>query len=105
MTNNETGCALHVFIDESDEYDGKPLHEFLLHFLMQRRINGATLLRAEMGFGSRRHLHRPKNVGTLDEVPMVLVVVDREELLRPLLPEIREFIGDHTAYISPVELF
>jgi hypothetical protein len=105
MADTEKFLAMHVFFDESDEYEGKPLGEFLLHFLLQRRISGATLLRAEMGFGSRRHIHHPKHVGTLDEVPMALMVVEREELLRPLLAEIRSYIGDHTAIIGAVEKF
>jgi hypothetical protein len=36
---------------------------------------------------------------------MVLTAVDRENILRPLLPEIRRCIGDHTASICKVEQF
>ncbi len=97
--------ALHIFLDESDEYDGKPLAEYLLNYLLQHKVSGATLLRAEAGFGSRHHVHHPKHFGTLDEVPLVLMVVEREEVLRPLLPEIRQYIGDHPATIGVVEKF
>jgi|GEM_PF-682266 len=105
MAENTSVLAMQIFFDQSDEYEGKPLGEFLLHFLLQHHVGGATLLQAEMGFGSRRHIHHPNNFGSLDEVPMVLTAVDRENILRPLLPEIRRCIGDHTASICKVEQF
>jgi PII-like signaling protein len=103
MTDGLPLLSMQVFFKQSDEHEGKPLGEVLLHFLVKNRVGGATMLRAEAGFGARRYIQHPKDVGTLDEVPMVLMVVERETILRPLLPEIRQIIGEHTATVGFVE--
>jgi PII-like signaling protein len=103
MARDATMLELQVFFDESDEFGGKPLAEVLLHFLLQRHVTGATLFRGEMGFGSRRHIHHPNVVGSLDDVPVALVAIEEEEILRPILPEIKKYIGNRMAIVRNAE--
>ncbi len=42
-----------IFLDEGDEGPNGPLYEYILRYLMKGGLKGATLYRADFGFGSR----------------------------------------------------
>src|ERR1035438_5254644 len=51
---------LRIFIGESDKWRHQPLHEAIVLKAREMHIAGATVLRANMGFGKSSRLHTAK---------------------------------------------
>ena len=94
-----------VFFDEDDRYHGKPVHEYLLHYLLQQKILGASVFAALMGYGEKHHVHKPKRLVASDEGPLVLMFIDDEAKVRAALPHVREVVGQGLIVVSTVEKF
>ncbi len=79
---------MRIFIGESDRHGGRPLYEALVELLRQRGCAGATVLRGIAGFGSSSVVHTEHILRLSLDLPIVVEVVDTEERLNALLPEL-----------------
>ena len=100
MTHRFKGerTLMRIFLGESDrcesgEYEGKPLYEALLLFLREQGFAGATVTRAIAGFGASARLHTGKVLRLSTDLPVIVEVVEREEKIQEVLPELDEMIG------------
>lgn len=89
---------MRIFLGESDRceagpYEGKPLYEALLLLLRERGFAGATVVRAVAGFGASARLHTGKVLRLSTDLPVIVEVVEREEKIQGVLPELDEMIG------------
>lgn len=96
---------INVFIDENDLYKSQPLHEYILRYLLHNHIDGATLIEGKMGFGHRRHLNNPKLFGGVDDKPLMIISIDEEDKLTPLLPHIKEIVKEGLIIKKNVEKY
>lgn len=84
---------LTIRIRKNDELGHKRLQELLLSFLQKQGVAGATIWTGVDGFGkrgrSRIHLE-----GVLVNMPMIMEVIDEQSKLQPLLPDIKQIVGD-----------
>jgi PII-like signaling protein len=78
-----------IFLDENDLLEQTPLYEAIVRRLRQLDVAGATVHVGIMGFGRHSRLHRPGLFGIPDDRPVTISVLDEEEKLRQVLPEIR----------------
>ncbi|MFO7531303.1 MAG: DUF190 domain-containing protein [Candidatus Limnocylindrales bacterium] len=101
-----------IYIGESDHHDGRPLYEAIVALLRERGIAGATVLRGIEGYGRAARLHTSRILRLSDDLPILIEVVDREDRLRAVLPDIDALVGeglitlehvDVIAYRSPQE--
>ncbi len=92
-----------MFLDEDDLYQGKPMHEYIMRYLMYHKIIGASLFGALMGYGSKHHLHHPKGLGGMDEEPIMIIFIDEEEKVRPVLPHLKEVVKEGLIVVKKVE--
>ncbi len=83
-----------VFLDEADQFEGKPMHEHIMRYLMHHNIAGASLFSAMMGYGSKHHLHAPRKIGGMDEQPVMILFIDEEEKVRAVLPHLKEIVKE-----------
>jgi uncharacterized protein len=83
-----------VFVDENDTAGELPLYEAIVRRLVQRGVAGATVMAGIMGFGAQHHVHHKRLFGVSDDRPVTICVVDEEQKLRSLLPEIRPMVED-----------
>ncbi len=95
MTQRFAGerTLMRIFIGESDRYHGKPLHETLLHRFREKGLAGATVLRGVSGFGANSRIHTDKVLRLSLDLPLIIEVVDTEEAITAILPELDEMIG------------
>lgn len=100
MTHRFKGerTLMRIFLGESDRcesgrYKGKPLYEALLLFLREQGFAGATVTRAIAGFGASARLHTGKVLRLSSDLPVIVEVVEREEKVQEILPELDEMIG------------
>jgi len=84
---------MRIFIGESDKHEGKPLYEALLSLFRERGIAGATVVRAIAGFGSSSKVHTEKVLRLSMDLPIIVEVVETEEAIETVLPELDEMIG------------
>jgi uncharacterized protein len=84
---------MRIFIGESDKYHGKPLYEVLLETLRAKGLAGATVLRGVAGFGASSRVHTDKILQLSLDLPMIVEVVETEEAINALLPELDRMIG------------
>jgi PII-like signaling protein len=84
---------LMVRIKKNDEIGGKRLQTLIMDLLMKSKVGGATVWTGVNGFGKRgkstMHLE-----GIQVNMPLIFEVVDTQEKLEPLLPELKHIVGD-----------
>ncbi len=89
---------MRIFFGESDRaesgpYEGKHLREALILTLRERGFAGATVLRGVSGFGASAKLHTDRVLRLSVDLPIVLEVVETEEKIQEILPELDTLIG------------
>jgi PII-like signaling protein len=98
------GLLLRIFIGESDQWEGKPLHEAVMLRAREAGLAGCTVVRAHAGYGAESRIHTAKILRLSLDLPMVLEIVDTPEKVRAFLPEIEAMVGDGLATLEPVEV-
>lgn len=89
---------MRVFLGESDRcpsgpYKGKALYEAILLTLREEGCAGATVVRAIAGFGPSAKLHTGRVLRLSTDLPVIVEVVDDEETLQRILPQLEEIMG------------
>ncbi len=100
MTHRFTGerTLMRIFIGESDRCEegphrGRPLYDALLRLLRERGFAGATVLRGVAGFGASARVHTDRILRLSLDLPIVVEVIETEEKIQELLPELDGMIG------------
>jgi uncharacterized protein len=89
---------MRIFIGEADrcangEHRGKPLHEALVTTFRERGLAGATVMRGSAGFGASAVVHTEKILRLSLDQPIIIEVVDTEERIQSVLPDLDDMIG------------
>ena len=98
------GLLARIYIGESDTWHGRPLYEAIVHLLRDRGLAGATVLRGIEGFGARHHLHTTRILSLSTDLPVLIEVVDQEDRVRAILPEIDGMVADGLITLEKVEV-
>ncbi len=72
---------------------GKPLYEALLERFRTKGLAGATVLRGVAGFGASSTMHTDKVLRLSVDLPLIIEVVETEEVIQGILPDLSEMIG------------
>jgi len=83
-----------IFLDEGDLYKEESMHEYIMRYLMHHNINGASMFAAVEGYGHKHHLHHPRKIGNVDEGPIMILFIDEEEKINPILPHLKEVVNE-----------
>ena len=67
-------------------------------------IAGATVLRGIEGFGANAHLHTTRILRLSEDLPILIEVVDQEDRVRAILPDLDEMVGDGLITLEKVEV-
>lgn len=100
--NSQPGKLLRIYVNERDEYQGKPLYEALVTRCQELNLAGATVFRALEGFGESSELHRTHLFGS--DQPIVITVVDRPEKAREALPILQAMMRGGVIAVTDVEM-
>ena len=83
-----------IRIKKNDELGGKKLEALLMDFLVKVGVSGATVWTGVDGFG-KRGKSTLKLEGVTVNMPLIIEVIDEESKLEPLLPELKQIVGDN----------
>ena len=95
---------LTVFVGADDTWHRKPLYTEIVHRAHAAGLAGATVLRGIEGFGKSSHIHTTRILSLSEDLPVVVVIVDVEERVRPFLVELEELVTEGLVTVEPVEV-
>jgi PII-like signaling protein len=101
MRTVKTAKLLRLHFSEGDHYKGKPLYEAIVNRCKELKIAGATVFRGLEGYGETAEIHRHHLIRK--DQPIVVTVVDTEEKLARLIPEVEEMMDTGMIATSDVE--
>jgi uncharacterized protein len=99
-----TGLLARIYVGESDTWHGRPLYEVILHLLRERGLAGATVIRGIEGFGAKQHLHTTRILSLSTDLPVLIEVVDQEDRVRGVLPELDAMVHEGLITLERVEV-
>ena len=95
---------LRIFIGESDRCNHKPLYEAIVLKARELHLGGATVLRGPMGFGKSSRMHTAKILRLSMDLPIVIEIVDSEEKINTLLPELEQMMSGGMVTLERVQV-
>lgn len=95
---------IRVYIGEADQHHGRPLYHAIVELLRERGLAGATVLRGIEGFGAKAHVHTTRILRLSEDLPVLIEVVDQEDRVRAVLPDLDEMVGDGLITIERVHV-
>ncbi|MYW93754.1 DUF190 domain-containing protein [Amycolatopsis rubida] len=101
-----TGYALRmsIFIGEDDVWHHQPLHREIVRRARDAGLAGATVLRGCEGYGIHAMIHTTRLLSMSEDLPVLILIVDREDKIRAFLPELDELIGEGAVLLDEVEV-
>jgi len=93
-----------IYIGESDRWHGQPLYEAIVEKLRTAGIAGATVLRGIEGYGRAARVHTAQILRLSEDLPILIEVVDREDRVRQILPEIDDMVDGGLITLEHVEV-
>ena len=93
-----------IFVNETDTWQELPLYEAIVRRLAQLDVAGATVFQGIMGFGTQHRVHRKRLFGVADDRPITIAVVESEEKLGQVIPEIRPMVQEGLLLLHDVQL-
>ncbi len=95
---------MRIFIGESDQWHGKPLHEALVKAMRAHDLAGATVYRGILGYGAHRRVHKEKPLHLSHDCSIMLSVIDTEEKLKAFLPIVDQMVHEGLVVFSDVDI-
>lgn len=95
---------LTIFIGETDQHHHKPLYSEIVHRAHAAGLAGATVVRGLEGYGASRHVHTTRILSLSEDLPVIVVIVDRAERIDAFLPELDELITEGLVVRDHVEI-
>ncbi|MBW4633633.1 MAG: DUF190 domain-containing protein [Iphinoe sp. HA4291-MV1] len=95
---------LTIYVGKSDRWYHQPLYAALIALARKRGIAGATVTQAIAGFGKQTTNQISQLWELSFDVPIVVTMIDREEALAELLPQVREMVRDGLVTMQNVEV-
>ena len=83
-----------IRIKRNDNWAAKHLEALLMDFLVKSGVCGATVWTGVDGFGKSGKSTLKLEACTVN-MPLIIEVIDEESKLEPLLPELKQIVGDN----------
>ena len=86
------GKLLRIFLGEADRYHGQALYEAIVRKARELGLAGATVWRGIESYGAGSRIHTAKILRLSEDLPILIEIVDSEDKIRAVLPEIDAMI-------------
>jgi uncharacterized protein len=98
----QPGKLICLYVNERDQYDGKPLYEAVVDRCRDLRIAGVTVLRALEGFDETAELH-DQHLFRSDR-PIVIMIVESPEKARETVPVLESMMNSGAIALTDVDV-
>ncbi len=92
-----------IYVDEDDKLGKRPLYEEILRFLKEQGVEGATVFKGVFGWGPDGVVHTVRLLRAVGNLPLKIEIIEREEVIKALLPELKRLLVKGLITISPLE--
>ena len=103
MEGFRRGRLLRIFVDEADRRGIAPLYVGVVDYLRAQGVAGASIFRGIEGYGGHREVHLAKALSWVPNLPIVIEVVDDDETIARILPELERIVGDGLITLEAAE--
>lgn len=100
----ESALLIRLFFGEDERFEGKPLYKYVVEFCREKGIAGATVFRGILGYGKSSLLHKGSILSLSSDLPVVVEIVDCEENIHGLLPELSRLVRDGIITVQRVKV-
>lgn len=104
MTLTGTALRMTVFIGENDQFHHRPLYTEIVHRAHKAGLAGATVLRGHEGYGASSRIHTSRILSLTEDLPAVILIVDKPEKIRAFLPQVEELVTEGLIILDEVEV-
>ena len=102
MTGQPT--LLQIYVNESDLWVDAPLYQVVVRRLRELGLAGATASAGLMSFGPKHGVHERGAFGMHRDRPILISVVDEDDAIRRVLPELRRLVPRGLITLQRVEV-
>jgi PII-like signaling protein len=95
---------LTVYTGDSRKYGGGSLYRAIVELLHEEEIAGATVLHGIEGYGGDKQIHTSRILDLSDDLPVVVIAVDRPEKIQAVLPKLDEMVDKGLVTTQPVSV-
>ena len=99
-----TAYRLTIFVGEDDQWHGRPLYTEIVHRAHAAGLAGASVLRGIEGYGASSRVHTARLLSLSADLPIAIVIVDRQDRIRVFLPQLDELVSEGLVILDPVEV-
>lgn len=93
-----------IFIGETDLWHHKPVYTEIVHRAQAAGLAGASVFRGIEGFGASSLIHTQRLLSLSEDLPVAIVIVDSEPLIRGFLPQLDELVGEGLVILDGCEV-
>lgn len=98
------GERLTIFLGESDQHGHKPLYVEIVERAHAAGLAGATVVRGFEGFGASSRIHTARILRMTEDLPIVVIIVDRVDRIDAFLPTLDDLISEGLVVRENVEI-
>ncbi|MGO9588797.1 MAG: DUF190 domain-containing protein [Candidatus Acidiferrales bacterium] len=96
---------LRIHFGEDDKWHGKPLYQAIVEKCRELDIAGATVFRGIEGYGASTLIRKPHHLLSFShDAPVMVSVIDSDDKVRKLIPQLDAMVADGLIAISEVEV-
>jgi PII-like signaling protein len=95
---------LSIYIGESDRHGHTPLATEIVQRAHAAGLAGASVFRGVEGYGASNHIHTTRILSLSDDLPMLIVIIDRADAIDAFVAELDELITEGLVIVDDVEV-
>ncbi len=84
-----------IYLNEADQWQRRPLHLEMLHYLRAQNVYAATAFHGVGGFLGHQRVETAHLVEAGGKLPVIVMFVDSDENVDRLLPSLKEMAPNH----------
>jgi uncharacterized protein len=93
-----------VFVNSTDQWNGRALYSAIVQLCQDQGIAGATVTSCVEGYGAGRQLHTTRLLELSENLPVRIEIVDLPERIEPLLHHLEGIIGEGLVVVNDVHI-
>jgi PII-like signaling protein len=95
---------LSIYIGESDRHGHTPLATEIVQRAHAAGLAGASVFRGVEGYGASNHIHTTRILSLSDDLPMLVVIIDRAEAIDAFVGQLDELITEGLVIVDDIEV-